>query len=391
MWRQGSSCEHCPSRLGVWSVAWHPRGSILATSCNDFLVYVWNVQTGQLQTVLRGHQSDVTATVFNHAGDLLATSSWDGTTRLWDPATGQQFLSTRGELRRFSEDDERLAFWHYDVMGLWQLAKPDYRMFREISHGHVGPLGAGFSVDGRLLATASDDGVRLWDLLAGGDREIAFLPLSHTISAVFSPADGSLLTAGVAGLQQWPITIDAQARTLAIGPFTTLVPPETLPCARTSLDAVGRFAAVAIRPDRIALLDLTRPAETRVVQDRVGVEFISLSPDGRWMATGVFRGAGGVRVWDVRRAEPVQTILPHSPMTPSALQPGWEVAGDQHGSRVPVLGSGYVAAGPADCPGRPGVVRPHGLLAGWPRAGSGLFALRGSAHRCGDMPTAGEA
>jgi WD40 repeat protein/predicted Ser/Thr protein kinase len=306
---------------GLWSVAWHPHGAQLAAACGDSYVYIWNVQNGRLENTLRGHQADVVNVLYHPAGDVLATSSWDGTTRLWDATTGRPLLATHGELRRISEDGQCVAFWRYDVMGVWQLARPDYRTYREITGSYKGPWGASFGCDGRFLASASDDGVRLWDLDADDEREIAFLPLGHTMSVQCTPDGQQLLTAGVSGVQQWPLQMQPQTDTLIVGPPTTLIPPQPLPCARLTLDRAGRQAAVAIRPDQVALLDLTRPSTPTMLSDQRGVEYLSLSPDGAWLASGGFHGMRGVSIWNLQTMEVVQTLVPKSRMARVLFSP----------------------------------------------------------------------
>src|SRR4051812_31435466 len=63
------------------------------------------------------------------------------------------------------------------------------------------------SPDGWLLASAADDGVRLWDLAAG--QEVAALPTGPAESAVFEASGRFLLTAAASGLHRWPIRFGA--------------------------------------------------------------------------------------------------------------------------------------------------------------------------------------
>ena len=109
--------------LGVFSVGWHPEGKLLAVPCADFQVYLWNVETGQPQTTLRGHQAEVVGAVFNHRGDLLATRSWDHTVRFWNHARGRQLQQMPGQAKElwFSRDDRRLAIRGPRQAGIWEV------------------------------------------------------------------------------------------------------------------------------------------------------------------------------------------------------------------------------------------------------------------------------
>ncbi len=140
-----------PHPQGTFDVAWAPDGRLLAVACGDFNVHVWDVGTGRLQALLRGHQAEVVATEFNHAGDLLASTSLDGTLRLWDPMSGKELLQTGSVKRfRFSQDDLRLAYHGGDNVGAWHVARPECRTFHEASAVHKGPWSVDFGLDGCL-------------------------------------------------------------------------------------------------------------------------------------------------------------------------------------------------------------------------------------------------
>src|SRR5262249_6446802 len=70
------------------ALAWRGDGRLFAVSGSDPRIYVWDMATNRLQSVLEGHQNNVVDLEFTHAGSLLVSSSWDGTTRVWDPVRG---------------------------------------------------------------------------------------------------------------------------------------------------------------------------------------------------------------------------------------------------------------------------------------------------------------
>src|SRR5262249_36927875 len=183
-------------------IAWHPDGKQLAVGSPhpDCQIRVWDTKANSERT-LQGHQADVRGLSYNPAGTLLVSSGWDNTSRLWDGFSGRPLvtLSMYG-LGGFSPDGSRVA-----VGGaIWEVA--DGSECRTLYGHHTsdkGPWSGDFSPDGRILATASGDGVRLWDPVSG--KEVAWLQVGESYGVAFNPQDGSLITASASGLRLWPI------------------------------------------------------------------------------------------------------------------------------------------------------------------------------------------
>jgi WD40 repeat protein/serine/threonine protein kinase/tetratricopeptide (TPR) repeat protein len=333
---------------GVYHLAWDPDGKLLATACQDYRCYVWQVDSGLRQAVLEGHQAEVVWVLFNRSGDLLASASWDGTTRLWDPSSGRMLLTSQGLAVQFGPDD-RLAFINKFAMGIWQVeAARECRTFADPPNPGKGPYHADISPDGRWLASCSDDdGVRLRELSTG--REVAHLP-SGCYSAIFHPDGKSLITSGGAGLHRWPIRpgLREAAAELQVGP------PERLgaerPAGWASLSGNQRTLVVS-RGGDAQLLDLTNPAQSLVLRGQPGIEKVAVSPDGRWAAAGCWHGAGA-RVWDCQTGRSVKDLLPQIGVVAVAFSPDgrwlvtacgqgvtfWEVGTWEAGLQIPCRG-----------------------------------------------------
>jgi serine/threonine protein kinase/WD40 repeat protein/tetratricopeptide (TPR) repeat protein len=293
----------------VYQMAWRDDGKVFATGCFDNDIYLWDVANpAQQRRVLTGHLEVVAHLAFSHAGDLLFSRGWDSTDRLWDPMTGQQLLSKPGggdPESHFSPGDQGLA-------PAWQVAAGrECRTFHGRTHLRWvaicprGPFG------GRLMASASDDGVRLWDLAATreGDKELATLPVGSCGRVHYDPDGGSLITDGKVGLQRWPVVPDPQTGGLQIGPPQSLglsaraplVPPEYDPESALSADA--GTVAHSPRVDQVLLFELANP-QRKLLLESPQLRLAAFSPDGRWLATGNWQGRGA-RVWDARTGKPV--------------------------------------------------------------------------------------
>lgn len=100
-------------------VALAPDGVLLATTSNDGLVRVWEVGTGRLRWVLRGHERDMIHCVaWSPDGRLLASGADDKTVCLWDVTNGSLWgkLVGHGEIVQsvqWSADGAQLASGSY--------------------------------------------------------------------------------------------------------------------------------------------------------------------------------------------------------------------------------------------------------------------------------------
>lgn len=76
----------------VFTVAFGPRGHILATGSGDDTVRLWNVTDltlPKLLSVLEGHANVVSAVAFSPDRHTVVTAAADGTARLWNTDTAQ--------------------------------------------------------------------------------------------------------------------------------------------------------------------------------------------------------------------------------------------------------------------------------------------------------------
>src|SRR5262249_49072343 len=136
---------------------------------------------------------------------------WDGTSRLWEPWSGRELVRLETAGFRFTADGRRLGFLKGDALGVYELndagglrALSPRRPWKPTSLGPPPETGdVDFGPDGRLVATTSNDGLRLWDAATG--REAAHLAIGLVESARFDPRGRWLWTFGEYGLHRWPI------------------------------------------------------------------------------------------------------------------------------------------------------------------------------------------
>jgi serine/threonine protein kinase/WD40 repeat protein len=335
---------------GVNQSAWSGDGKLLATACHDKNAYVWDVSANRQLAALTGHKDPVVTVAFNHVGDLLASASWDFTTKLWDPVAGVNLLTAHGHCYHFDSDGEQLAYIDSPQLGIWELAGRNE--FRTLHFGRVGrsapevdnggPWSVDFSSDGRLLAAAGEDGVRLWDMPAA--REVAHLPVEHSESALFSRGETILITYGRQGLKRWPIQRNPpKAGDAGLGPAVLLRTPTKSGPYRAALSQDGtKIAYLDPTSQQAIVINSKGPGEPVKLEGLPRAVNVALSPTGRWAAVGDWRSKEAARVWDLTTSttKPVWQ-LPESGSCGVAFSPNghWFVTSEQDKYRFWQVGS----------------------------------------------------
>jgi RNA polymerase sigma factor (sigma-70 family) len=312
--------------FGLRGVAVSPDGKTLASTGNDGLVKLWDLDTRtELRTfppvqdprLHEAHEGPADCVAFSPDGHTLASGGVDCTIRLWDVRTGKN----KGALNGHTIFVSALAF------------SPDGTMLASTSGGQ--PLA--FETiesfrDPRTQQNAPVRGeVKVWDLATGTDRTFFREDTGRITSVVFSPDGKTLVSAGWDGaLRRWdPRTGKERACVREAGRVI---------CAAFSPD--GKTLASVSTPDPTARTAAGHPPEpswhpvtlwdpaTGRVRGRLGgqegrVSAVAFSPDGRIVATasdhpgsGDWRetGSGRIRLWNTSTFRPLGAPLtcPHS-------------------------------------------------------------------------------
>jgi WD40 repeat protein len=363
----------------VNAVAFSPDGH-RALSCNvydfdprsradgparDYLVRLWDLETGKELRPFEGHTGPICGARFSADGGRAISCGQDATVRLWEVDSGKEVRRFEGHLwpvsdAAFSPDGRRAVSGGSDgTVRLW-----DVETGQE-PRPLTGPTGrarqAAFLPDGRHLLTAGRDRmVRLWDVAEGREAR-RFEGHTDPVVSLALSADGRLALSGshqdefympqppdgdrTGPWRLWDVQTGKQLRRFS-GPST----PSTPWVACVALSPDGKRAVTSCE-SRVLLWDVDSGRELRALEEgtRATVEGVALLPDGRRALS--ISNSGAVCLWDLDRGKELRGFKGHpGGITAVAIAPDgrsavatcghdaplrlWDLTGDDSAARL---------------------------------------------------------
>ncbi|MFB8789052.1 MAG: serine/threonine-protein kinase [Potamolinea sp.] len=220
----------------VKSVAFNPDGTIFASGSDDCTVKLWDLNNCQEIYTFSGHSHAVKSIAFSPNGNLLASGSWDKTIKLWNVQTNLPESTLKGHLLQvssvaFSPCGDFLASGSFDrTVRLYELSSG---RFYPLSNHSWAVFAVAFSPDGKILATGSGDNtVILWDVKT---RKALYTLAGHSWSVValaFTPDGETLVSASWdKTIKLWEVSTGKEIGTLG-GHFDSVCTVAISPCGK---------------------------------------------------------------------------------------------------------------------------------------------------------------
>lgn len=207
----------------------------------------------------------------------------------------------------FSPDGKTLASAGGNTIKLWDLATgQEFKTLRG-NWGNVSSVA--FSPDGKTLASGSDDlTISVWDVATGKELTIFRGNTEKTSSVVFS-SDGKLLASRAKGaVRLWDVASGEGIKAFEVkgggsaGAFAIADSVAFSPDGRTLVSGDGSL---------VKFWDVRSGNEIRTLTGHsAAVSSIAFSPDGKWLVSG--SADKTIKVWDIALGKELRTLVGHS-------------------------------------------------------------------------------
>lgn len=315
---------------GVAAVVFSPDGTLLAGSCGEGVVDVWDAKTGKPKFTLLGRAKQGTRLAFSPDGKVLAAMAQDGTVQRWSMTDEKPLGTTEAPEILPVGQGQGLVFVNNDRLLAWGMAGPSPVIWEVPSGKLLTPAPAhtasvksiGFPAGGKELLTSCVDGrVVRWDIATG--KLLGEIRLRPSRSVNLQPRHSLEITPDAT----WGLSLGFPS---TMYDLTTGMEEFSFPLTQGSSGTIHTYLAAdqakaiqvlvpsdAKKPTTCTIWDLTKRQKVGVVEmQRVGhhMPMAALSPDGTRLVTATTKGNLGeaqtliVTSWDIKTGKKLEEI-----------------------------------------------------------------------------------
>jgi len=288
----------------VASVAFSPKGRVVAAGGANGRVCLAGADAGRLRFCTRAHSGRVSSLAFSPSGARLLSAGLDRSLQVWDVLPGRLRHSSRvsaGNVYQvsFSPDGARVATGGVDKsVRVWRAGS--FRL-QHLLLGHDAIVSSvAFSPKGRFLASLDENGIlELWDPHSGGTLGALRASDFGSVALAVSPDGSAMASTGVdRELKVWALGLpQGRSRSHRVSPTSTYRPTK---------------AGNPYQPPRVGRLASQSSSSTDCLSlpGLSGDVFsIAYSPDGGVVA--VAEQSGEVTLFDPRACRRIATLEAH--------------------------------------------------------------------------------
>ncbi|MCY4401736.1 MAG: WD40 repeat domain-containing protein [Candidatus Poribacteria bacterium] len=270
-----------------------------------------------LYLTFEGHQEGVNSVVFSKYGNTLA-ADMDNTIRLWDISTGQEKRVYWVDIGEHSTSSVRSVaispngcviaggINEIETICLWDVETTEQtNLLRETASDALHWVNTvAFSIDGKMLASGSEDGnLYLWNVTTGEKIKALTEDTENIFSIAFCP-DGKTLASGAADntIRLWDLPSGENIATLE---------GHTDWVFSVAVNRDGKMLASGSRDKTIRIWDTATKKEIMPLIGHQNVVWsVAFSPDGKTLASGSEDHT--IRLWDIATGGQLAAITGHT-------------------------------------------------------------------------------
>ncbi len=309
-----------PNTLGrhanaLTDVSFSHKDKMLASASWDNTIKLWDANTGKEIHTLKGHTNAVMSVSFGSDDKTLASGSFDGTAKLWDVNTGEEIytltghknivksvsLSSKRKMLASGSFDNTIILWDTSTGGKIHTLKGHEDVVEDVT----------FSLDGKMLASASrDDTVKIWNTTTGEEIHTFTGDKGHKedVKSVSFNTDGTLASVSADNtVKLWDIKDRKLINTFEGNQMGDI------DVVDVTFSADSEILAFATTDNQVILKFKKNNQESKGREDvviRNGVQSISLSPDGKRLASA--SNDWTVKLWDTQTGKRIRTFTAHT-------------------------------------------------------------------------------